>query len=189
MTPILFLKTRDSYGCFSNFSPHTVNVWGYIWQTSEAAYQAMKYYPTHKTVFDAIREAPGPRKAADIGRKSSLMTPVWESEKEEDLLSVLNPINAGHLLGVQIDDGRGPTTVIERYKDAIMYRVVLAKAMQHRFIGQTLLDTLTRPIVENFSGERYWSWGPDHKGLNKLGKTWMLVRNELPKQFSTTTAQ
>lgn len=189
MTPILFLKVKEAYGCFSNFSPHVVNIWGLEWKTSEAAYQAMKYYPTHKTVFNQIHEAVGPRKAAEIGRTSSLMTPKWESTEEADLRQVLDPIGAGHLLGATMDDGRGATTVIERYKDAIMYRVIVTKALQHKFIHQTLLDTLTRPIIENFSGERYWSWGPDHKGVNKLGKIWMLARTQVPSSTSALPSE
>ena len=87
----------------------------------------------------------------------------------------------GVVVGVEVDDGRGSTPAIERYKDAMMYLCLHTKAQQHTFIRRTLLDTGDRTITEAFHKEGYWAWGADQKGLNKLGKLWMLLRSELRK--------
>jgi predicted NAD-dependent protein-ADP-ribosyltransferase YbiA (DUF1768 family) len=181
-TPIHFLKTKDPYGCFSNFSRHPVMLWGKVWLTSEAAYQASKYFPTNSEAFEAIHQAATPWDAATIGRSSERMVPFWESYERAHLERVLSPIDATHVIGLSVDDGRNHTPVIERYKDAVMYRVLWLKANQHKFIRQTLLDTGERTIVEASYKDAYWGWGPDEKGLNKLGKLWMLLRSELRSQ-------
>lgn len=179
-TPIHFLKVKDPYGCFSNFSPHPITLWGRPWKTSEAAYQASKFH-IDSYVFDAIWKVATPREAATIGRTAPDMVPYWESFDLGHLERILDPIGATHLIGVKVDDGRGATPAIERYKDAVMYLCLHHKAEQHKFIRQTLLDTGDRTITEAFHKESYWAWGPDRKGLGKLGKLWMLLRSELRK--------
>jgi predicted NAD-dependent protein-ADP-ribosyltransferase YbiA (DUF1768 family) len=179
-TPILFYKLREPYGCFSNFSRHPVKVFNHDFPTSEHAYQAMKFFPTSQTTFNEILKAPTPRIAADTGRSSGWITPRWESAEEKDLREVLDPINMTHLLGAMVDDGRGATLGIERYKDAIMFRVCFAKAQQNAEVEQTLRYTGKRGIVENSDKDSYWGWGADRMGVNKLGKVLMLVRESLP---------
>jgi predicted NAD-dependent protein-ADP-ribosyltransferase YbiA (DUF1768 family) len=139
----------------------------------------MKFFPTSQTMFNEILNAPTPRVAADKGRASSWMTPRWESTDEKDLREVLDPINMSQVLGVMVDDGRGATLGIERYKDAIMLRVCLAKAQQNAEVEQTLRYTGKRGIVENSDKDSYWGWGADRMGVNKLGKVLMLVRDWL----------
>jgi ribA/ribD-fused uncharacterized protein len=44
--PIYFYSSRDAYGCFSNFSPHGVELKGAWWPTTEHYFQAQKFAGT-----------------------------------------------------------------------------------------------------------------------------------------------
>jgi len=81
-----------------------------------------------------------------------------------------------------VDDGRGPTRVIERVKDLIMYEVVLAKFSQYSGIQSILLGTGTLPLVENALHDPYWGIGCSGTGVNKLGKILMHTREVLKIQ-------
>jgi ribA/ribD-fused uncharacterized protein len=63
-------------------------------------------------------------------------------------------------------------------KEWVMERVVRAKHDQHEYIQKMLLETDDRIIVEDSPKDSFWGWGPDRKGLNKLGKIWMKIRTE-----------
>ncbi|NJK42093.1 MAG: NADAR family protein [Acaryochloridaceae cyanobacterium SU_2_1] len=66
---IFFYKAQGPYGCFSNFSLHSIELQGYTWPTSEHYYQAQKFYGTlHHDLQDQIRQAPTPEEAAAMGR-------------------------------------------------------------------------------------------------------------------------
>jgi N-glycosidase YbiA len=66
---IFFYKVDDPYGCFSNFSPHPIELEGHRWPTSEHYYQAQKFVGTpHQHLCEHIRTAPSPEQAAAIGR-------------------------------------------------------------------------------------------------------------------------
>jgi ribA/ribD-fused uncharacterized protein len=64
----------------------------------------------------------------------------------------------------------------------VMRRILRAKARQHDYVRRKLLDTGTRELVENSWRDDFWGWGPNHDGLNMLGKLWMEVRAELWKE-------
>lgn len=63
---IRFYETDKAYGCFSNFSRHSVNLDGVLWTTSEHFFQAAKF--TREADVDAVFAAPTPFAAAQIGR-------------------------------------------------------------------------------------------------------------------------
>jgi predicted NAD-dependent protein-ADP-ribosyltransferase YbiA (DUF1768 family) len=107
------------------------------------------------------------------------MVPFWESAERSHLERILG--SDSNLIGIEIDDGRGASPAIELYKDAVMFKCLKLKASEHRFIRQTLLDTGDRTLTEAFDKDSYWAWGANRKGLGKLGKLWMLLRNELRK--------
>jgi hypothetical protein len=66
---IFFYKVCEPYGCFSNFSPHSIELEGYTWLTSEHYYQAQKFVGTpHAHLCGQIRTAPSPDRAAELGR-------------------------------------------------------------------------------------------------------------------------
>ncbi len=80
---ILFYKACEPYGCFSNFSLHSIQLGGEVWQTSEHYYQAQKFMGTRdQTLCQCIRNAPSPEIAAAIGRDPRhLVRPDWEAVK------------------------------------------------------------------------------------------------------------
>jgi ribA/ribD-fused uncharacterized protein len=69
MTIYFFRADEEPYGCFANFSAHGFDLDGHWWPTSEHFYQAAKFVGTPYA--DLIREAPSPRRAADLGRDPS----------------------------------------------------------------------------------------------------------------------
>lgn len=61
----------------------------------------------------------------------------------------------------------------------VMREILRAKAGQHEYVRRKLLATGDRELVENSWRDAFWGWGPNHDGLNMLGKLWMEVRSEL----------
>jgi N-glycosidase YbiA len=66
---IFFYQVCEPYGCFSNFSPHSIELEGSTWKTTEHYYQAQKYIGTPDQFLCAqIYKAPTPMAAAALGR-------------------------------------------------------------------------------------------------------------------------
>jgi N-glycosidase YbiA len=66
---IYFYKLNAPYGCFSNFSPHPIELAGRKWATVEHYYQAHKFLGTEwEELMERIHAAPTPELAAKIGR-------------------------------------------------------------------------------------------------------------------------
>jgi N-glycosidase YbiA len=66
---IYFYKVAAPYGCFSNFSPHPIELSGHQWATVEHYYQACKFQGTEfEYLIPQIRVAATPELAAKIGR-------------------------------------------------------------------------------------------------------------------------
>lgn len=82
---IFFYKVQDPYGCFSNFSLHSIDLQGQTWPTSEHYYQAQKYKGTpHQALCEQIRQAATPEAAAALGRNSTYtVQPNWDIIKPE----------------------------------------------------------------------------------------------------------
>ena len=80
---IYFYKVNDDYGCFSNFSPHPINLQGTYWSTVEHYYQAQKFVGTpDAVVIPVIHAAPTPEQAAALGRdRTRCVRPDWEQVK------------------------------------------------------------------------------------------------------------
>jgi len=156
MTAIItFYIPSEPYGFCSNFSHHSVTIFGRTWPTSEHAYQGCK--PVDEAMREAIFRAYKPAKAAAMGRTCRLR-PDWER------------IVVGSRLAL-------PSEV--RVKDTIMYEVVKAKFEQHADIREALLATGSAALVEASSSDAYWGWGCNHRGLNKLGLILGIVRDDL----------
>ena len=70
------------YGCFSNFSPHGLELDGRWWPTSEHYFQAQKFGGTAHE--EAIRGASSPMIAARMGRsRERPLRPDWERVKDQ----------------------------------------------------------------------------------------------------------
>ena len=95
MKQILFYKTTEPYGAFSNFSPHPVELKGRRWPTSEHYFQAQKFAGTdHEEV---VRLAGSPMVAARLGRSRECpLRPDWDEVKDSIMLEVLRAKFAQH---------------------------------------------------------------------------------------------
>ncbi len=82
---IYFYKVSDSYGCFSNFSPHPIQVEGLYWQTVEHYYQAQKFVGSeNEGLIQVIRDVQTPMEAAQIGRdRTRKLRSDWELVKRQ----------------------------------------------------------------------------------------------------------
>lgn len=88
MAIIKFYKTREPYGCFSNFSNHYVIDKGYKYKTTEHYFQAQKFFDA-KNRQDVI-DAPTPREAATIGRdRNRPLRKDWEEVKDDIMYQAL----------------------------------------------------------------------------------------------------
>ncbi len=67
----------------------------------------------------------------------------------------------------------------EQVKDDIMRKGVLHKFETHPEIGEILLATGDKEIIENAPGDYYWGCGKDGSGKNMLGKILVEVRQLL----------
>jgi N-glycosidase YbiA len=85
---INFYSTTGEYGCFSNFSRHSVFLKGKRWPTSEHYFQAQKFAGTPHE--DAVRKCKRPADAANMGRDRKLpLRRDWESAKERVMMDAL----------------------------------------------------------------------------------------------------
>jgi len=85
---IRFYSTKGPYGCFSNFSRHSVRVDGKIWMTSEHYFQAQKFVGTEYE--DAVAKTYTPREAADMGRRRDLpLRQDWDQVKDDVMRKVV----------------------------------------------------------------------------------------------------
>ena len=80
---IKFYRERDQpYGCFSNFSRHTMEIDGTPWQTVEHYFQAMKFAGTPQA--HAIQIASAPMLAKQMGQSRAYpLRPDWEAVKDD----------------------------------------------------------------------------------------------------------
>jgi N-glycosidase YbiA len=69
----------------------------------------------------------------------------------------------------------------DNVKDNVMHEATRAKFTQHADLKAMLIATGDAKIVEHTENDAYWGDGGDGKGLNKLGKILMRVREELQK--------
>lgn len=81
MDVIRFYSVGDEYGCFSNFSPHSIRLKGRTWPTSEHYFQAQKFADTPDE--EEVRRAKSPMVAARMGRsRKRPLRKDWESAKD-----------------------------------------------------------------------------------------------------------
>lgn len=90
MMTIKFWKTREKYGAFSNFSPHSVQIGGKRYKTTEHFYQSQKFVKTDKLWANKIIAQNRPGDAARLGRdRSKKMRKDWESVKVDVMRKAL----------------------------------------------------------------------------------------------------
>lgn len=177
--PILFYRTKEAFGVFSNFSRHQVTVFDRTWATSEHPYQAMKFYPHRPDLVDEVWAAESPTIAAGRGRDPTKpLNPWWDTRIDRCVIPAILTVPK-YSYGHMVDDGRnGPEPAVEYYKDLVMLQVVLAKFSQPA-LKKILLSTGDAPLIENALHDPYWGWGSSRTGMNRLGKILMTVRKIL----------
>jgi len=180
--PILFYTTRGIYGSFSNFSRHAVTIYGATWRTSEHAFQAQKFHPHRPDLVEAVRNAVTPRDAAAMGRNRAYpLAPGWEQPLEPAALEERIP----DYRFLELDDlFRATNHLFARLKDVVMYEVVYAKVTQHPELRELLFGSGSETIVEASPVDAYWGWGPDERGLNKLGRIFTTIRSALRESIT-----
>ena len=102
------------------------------------------------------------------------------TELEEKIRLASSPGNAKKLAWQ-----KEPPSNWEEIKDDVMLKALRAKFTQNSNLKQKLLDTGTAQLHEDSPTDKYWGF----KGLDKLGKLLMIVREEITKDnvlwFST----
>ncbi|HLO86753.1 MAG TPA: NADAR domain-containing protein [Nostocaceae cyanobacterium] len=82
---VYFYKVWQPYGCFSNFSPHPIEMQGTVWPTVEHYYQAQKFVGSKdEAAIPLIYAASTPEEAAALGRCGSRQVrPDWDLVKTQ----------------------------------------------------------------------------------------------------------
>ena len=92
---ILFYRTGDPYGEFSNFAAYPITIDGRVWPTSEHFFQAQKF--TRDEDRNAIIEERSPMRAAQMGRdRSKPVRADWDDVRDEVMLAALRAKFAQH---------------------------------------------------------------------------------------------
>ena len=92
---IYFYTPRDEYGCFSNFSPHGIEIDGRYWPTVEHYFQAQKF--TDTTHQERIAYARTPKEAKALGWDRQIpIRPDWDQIKDEVMLAAVRQKFATH---------------------------------------------------------------------------------------------
>lgn len=66
----------------------------------------------------------------------------------------------------------------DRVKDIVMKRALVAKFTQNAHIGEILLSTGSKKLVDDSMTDYYWGIGRNKTGLNRLGELLMQVRDK-----------
>ncbi|KAF0932312.1 hypothetical protein E2562_009571 [Oryza meyeriana var. granulata] len=150
---ISFYKTWDTFGAFSNFSPHPIHMPNengdyFTWPTVEHYYQAHKFIgvdnPQAREIVQEIKLAKSPEEAARIGRTrqrefQQLVRPDWDS--------------------IKID---------------VMYRAIKCKFSTYSHLTDMLLSTAGSVLVEASPHNLFWGGGREGEGYSEdmedLGK-------------------
>ena len=92
---IEFYSTTGEYGCFSNFSRHSVFLKKKRWPTTEHYFQAQKFAGTEHE--EKVRLCKTPSEAANMGRSRKLpLRRDWETVKDAIMLEAVRAKFAQH---------------------------------------------------------------------------------------------
>jgi N-glycosidase YbiA len=88
MTIYFYSPREATYGCFSNFSRHGIEMDGVWWPTVEHYFQAQKF--AGMPYAERIQRAATPRQAAQLGRSRSVpLRADWEEVKDNIMLAAV----------------------------------------------------------------------------------------------------
>jgi len=149
------LKFYSAESPFSNFYPSPLTVDGITYPTMEHYFQAAKFRGWNDPYASKIRQAASPAHAKRLARAKRL------NSKQ---IAQWNTM-----------------------RDSIMLRGLREKFKQNNSLAYALLDTGSRELIEWSPRDLYWGANEDpisHKrrGINRLGRLLMVVREELFKE-------
>lgn len=109
---IYFYSTVDTYGCFSNFSPHGLELKGLWWKTAEHYFQAQKFVNTPHEA--EIRLAKTSKQAAAMGRdRQRPLRGDWELVKDDVMREAVHQKFLTHQDIREILLGTGEEEIVE----------------------------------------------------------------------------
>ena len=112
MQTILFYRTGDAYGAFSNFSAHRIVLNEKTWRTVEHYFQAQKFAGTEHE--EEIRREVSPMIVARMGRdRKRPLRPDWESVKDDVMREALRAKFSQHKDLREMLLGTGDATLVE----------------------------------------------------------------------------
>lgn len=160
----VFFKTREEYGQLSNMANDFPLRWeGRTVYSSEALYQAHKFFPTATTKII-------------VGEEMVEVCPFEIVMAQKN--SMVSKMKAKKFVAMTRPDWHD-------IKLDVMDYCVRLKYHQHRSVMDDVLDdTLGKPIVEKSRKDRLWGAVNDYcgnlVGENLLGSLWMILRDERP---------
>ena len=112
---IYFYKVWQPYGCFSNFSLHSIQIQGTYWPTVEHYYQAQKFVGSvDSVIIPIIHAAETPEEAAALGRcRTRQLRPDWEIVKTKVMREAVLKKFLTHLEIKEILLSTGNETLVE----------------------------------------------------------------------------
>ena len=175
---IYYYRTRDPYGCFSNFSLHPFELDGRLWPTSEHYFQALKFLDPAQQ--EEIRLAKTPMLAAEMGRERKRpLRPNWERAKDDVMRrAVLAKFKAHADIRAQLLS-TGDSVLIEKTTSDTYWGCGSAGTGRN-MLGQILMEIRTQ-LLETELTVLYRPVGPKELELIQLsGFLWFPPR--LPDQ-------
>ena len=138
----------DGWYMFDNFSSFSIMFQNKYYPTVEHAFQALKYIQTAPDIAEKIRCMTSPAE-------------VFAFTRDEQIKLLRDP-------------------EWDAKKVRVMEELIQLKYDQHAVVREALDRSGSMRIVEMNDNDEFWGWGagPDHKGKNMLGKTWMKIRDE-----------
>lgn len=134
---------------FSPHSAHAIEMNGVLYPTLEHAYQCSRY--SDETIQEEIRLARSPLQAWEISQKYK---------------------------SLQMEEFTQP-----EHKLKVMKSLMRLKVEQHIDVEKALIDSGDVVIVKHIftypKGDGFWDDGENGEGLNRVGRMWMELREEL----------
>jgi N-glycosidase YbiA len=116
MSPIKFYRVGETYGAFSNFSPHPIRLNNRTWPTTEHYFQAQKFAGTPHE--EEIRHIDSPMIAARMGRdRKRPLRADWETVKDDIMREALRAKFTQHGKLRELLLSTGDTPLIEHTKN------------------------------------------------------------------------
>lgn len=115
MSPIKFYRVDETYGAFSNFSPHPIRIKNRIWPTTEHYFQAQKFAGTSHE--EEIRQITSPMIAARMGRDRKPLRIDWETAKDDVMREALHAKFTQHGKRRELLLSTGAAPLIEHTKN------------------------------------------------------------------------